>query len=97
MRMALLFKDGITRPAAAISAPIVMESVRVERAGEGVHTPPKIIHFASSRRSLTATFTIAAAWRGPACEAVCGKGGKLDGRRNLRRFDRTQNSTPRRT
>lgn len=36
MRSALLFKDGITQPAAAISAPVVIESALVECASEGV-------------------------------------------------------------
>lgn len=43
MRSALLFKDGITQPAAAVSAPIVIESALAECASEGVCAPQKII------------------------------------------------------
>ena len=39
MRSALLFKDGITEPAAAVSAPIIIESALVECASEGVCAP----------------------------------------------------------
>lgn len=43
VRSWLLFKDGITQPAAAISSPIVIESGQVECASEGVCAPQKII------------------------------------------------------
>ncbi len=43
VRSALLFKDGITQPAAAVSAPIVIESALAECASEGVCAPQKII------------------------------------------------------
>lgn len=39
VRGELLFKDGITKPAAPVSAPIVIESSLVECASEGVCTP----------------------------------------------------------
>lgn len=57
MRSTLLFKDGITQPAAAISAPIVIESVLVECASEGVCSPQKIIQSQVLGGLLTATFT----------------------------------------
>lgn len=91
MRIALLFKDGITRPAAAISAPIVIESVRVECTGEGVCTPPKIIQFATSRQVFKGYFHIPAAWRSLSARVSVGR--KLDGRRNLIVFNLTENSS----
>lgn len=69
MRIALLFKDGMTRPAAAISATIVIKSVRVECTSEGVHTPPKIMQFESCRRSLKAAITHLLC--GAVCLSVC--------------------------
>ncbi len=39
MRSALLFKDGITQPAAAISTLVVIESVLGECASEGECAP----------------------------------------------------------
>lgn len=71
-RITLLFKDGITQPAAAISAPNVIESVLVECTSEGVCSPQKIIPFASSRQSLRATFPYLLCGMF-ACEGVCGK------------------------
>lgn len=43
VRSTLLFKDGITQPAAAISALVVIESVLVECTSKGVRSPQKII------------------------------------------------------
>lgn len=57
VRRALLFKDGTTQPAAAVSAPIVIESALVECASEGVCAPKKIIQSGHLGRSVAATFT----------------------------------------
>lgn len=74
MRCKLLFKDGITRPAAAVSAPIVIESALVECASEGVcvRAPQKDYMVGTSRRAEMATFAYLTGVAPILGECVCG-------------------------
>lgn len=64
VRSKLLFKDGTTQPAAAVSALFIIESALVERAGEGVCILQKITQSGppESLKRCTFTYLIAASY-----------------------------------